>query len=90
VQILQHEQHRCGCRALGEQRERLLEDPQLRARGRLVDRPKVSERTERLEERLVRQLRADEIERTAEQDLEALAASGGGCTPESRPVATRT
>ena len=27
VQILQHEQHGCGGRAFGEQRERVLEDP---------------------------------------------------------------
>ena len=73
VQILQHQQHRCGGRALGEQRERLLEDPQLRARGRPVDLPKVCERTERLDERLERQLRADEIDGTPEQDLKARA-----------------
>ncbi len=72
VQILEHEQHRCGGGALGEQRERLLEDPQLRARGRPVDLPKVSERPQRLDERLVGQLRADEIDRAPEQDLEAL------------------
>ena len=78
VQILQHEQHGCGGRALGEQRERLLEDPQLRLRGRPVDLSKVSERAERLDERLVGQHRADEIDRTPEQDLEALGTGASG------------
>ena len=70
VQILEHEQHRCGSRALGEQRERLLEHPQLRARRLPVDLPRLSERTQGLDERLVRQLRADEIDRAPEEHLE--------------------
>ena len=78
MQILQHEQHGCGERALGEQRKRLLEDAQLRARGRPVDPPKVSDRAERLDERLVGQLRTDEIDRAPEEDLEALGAGASG------------
>ena len=70
VQILEHEQHGRGGRALGEQRERLLEHPQLRARGPLIDLPKLSERAQGLDERLVGQLRADEIDRAPEEDLE--------------------
>ena len=70
VQILEHEQHGCGSGALGEQRQRLLEHPQLRA-GRLpLGLPGLAERAQRLDERLVRQLRADEIDRAAEEDLE--------------------
>ena len=38
VQVLEHEQHRCGGRAVGEQRERVLEYAQLRA-GPRVRRP---------------------------------------------------
>ena len=69
VQILEHEQHGRGGCAVGEQRERLLEHPQLRA-GPLVDLPQLPERTQGLDERLVRQLRADEIDRAPEEDLE--------------------
>ena len=70
MQVLEHEQHRRGGRALGEQRERLLEHPQLRARRLPVDLPRLAERTQGLDERLVRQLGADEIDRAPEQDLE--------------------
>ena len=70
VQILEHEQHGCGGRAVGEQRERLLEHAQLRAGRRASTCRRLSERTQRLDERLVRQLRADEIDRAPEQDLE--------------------
>jgi hypothetical protein len=70
VQILEHEQHGHGSGALGEQRQRLLEHPQLRA-GRLPGGPPgLPERAQRLGERLIRQLRADEIDRPADQDLE--------------------
>ena len=55
---------------VGEQRERVLEYVQLRARPRFVDLPRLPERTKGLEERLIRQLYADEIDRTPEQDLE--------------------
>ena len=67
VQILEHEQHGRGGGVVGEQRERLLEHPQLRARA---CEPQLSERTQRLDERLVGQLRADEIDRAPEEDLE--------------------
>ena len=70
VQILEHEQHGRGSCAVGEQRERLLEHPQLRAGRPPVDLPRLSERTQGLDERLVRQLRADEIDRAPEEDLE--------------------
>ena len=68
VQVLEHEQHRC-C-SVGEQRERVLEDLQLRAGPRLVHRPRLPERTKGIEEGLIRQLCADEVDRAPEQDLE--------------------
>ena len=74
MQVLEHEQHRCGGCSVGEQRERVLEDLQLRAGPRLVDRPRLPERTKGLEERLIRQLCADEVDRAPEQDLEPGAA----------------
>ena len=70
VQILQYEQH--GRRALREQAERLLEHLQPRGRGRAVGPPELSERMQRLDERLVRQRRADEVDRSPEHDLEVL------------------
>jgi hypothetical protein len=70
VQILQHQQQRCGGGPLAQQRQRVLEHPQLRARRRPVDPRKRSERTQGLHERLVRQLGADQIDRAAEEDLE--------------------
>ena len=74
MQVLEHEQHGCGGGAPGEQRQRLLEHPQLRA-GRLpVSLPGLPERAQRLGEWLVRQLRTDEIDRAPEQDLEPGAA----------------
>ena len=78
VQILQHEQHRRGRGPLGEQRQRLLEHPQLRPRRLRVEPPGLPERTQRIHERLVRQLRADEIDRPAEQDLEPRVAGASG------------
>jgi len=78
VQILEYEQHRCGGSTIGEQRERLLERLQLRAGRPPVDLPKLSERTQGLEERLVRQFRADEIDRAPEEDLEAGVAGAPG------------
>ena len=66
VQILEHEQHRCGSCAVGEQRQRLLEHPQLRASAARRQ-PGLPERAQGLDERLVRQLRADEIDRAAER-----------------------
>jgi hypothetical protein len=69
VQVFEHKQdRRVGC-AVGQQRERLLEHVPLRAR-RPVELPRLAERAQRLDERLVRQLRADEVDRASEQDLE--------------------
>ena len=71
VQILEHKQHRSLGGPVAEQLQRPCECAQLRA-GRLpVARRSVAERPQRLHERLVRQLRADEIDRVSEQDLEA-------------------
>ena len=79
MQVLEHEQHGCGGCSVGEQRERLLEHPQLRAGRRFVDLPRLPERTQGLDERLVRQLCADEIDRAPEQDLEP---GGAGASRE--------
>ena len=65
MKVLEHEQHGYGGRPLGEQGERLLEHPQLGASG-----PKL-QRRQGVDERLVGQLRADEIDRASEQNLEA-------------------
>jgi hypothetical protein len=81
VQVLKHEQYRCGGCTLGEQSERVLEDVQLRARPRLVDLPRLAERTKGVDERLIWQLNADEIDRVAEQDLEP---DGTGASCELR------
>ena len=70
VQVLQHQQHRRGGRALAQQRQRLLEHPQLRARRLRVDLREAPERAQGLDERLVRQLGADQVDRAPEQDLE--------------------
>jgi hypothetical protein len=70
MEVLEHEQHRCGGCSVGEQRERVLEDMQLRARPRFVDLRRLPEGTKGLEERLKRQLHADEIDRAPEQDFE--------------------
>ena len=71
VHVLEHDQHRCESRSVGEQRERVLEHAQLRARRLPIGAPRLPERSESLEERLVRQLRADEIDRAPEKDLES-------------------
>ena len=74
MQVLEHEQHGCGSGAPGEQRQRVLEHPQLRA-GRLpLGLPGLAERAQRLGERLVWQLGTDEIDRAAKEDLEPGAA----------------
>jgi hypothetical protein len=62
VQVFQHQQRR---RALAEPREDRLEHAQLRARSAL------GQPAQRLGERLVRQLGADEIEAASHQHLEA-------------------
>src|SRR5581483_5062665 len=72
--VLEEEQHGRGGGALREQRKRLLEDAELRS-GRL---PKTADRAQRLDERLVRELRADEIDRAADEHLEAAVASAPG------------
>jgi hypothetical protein len=78
VHILEHQQHRYGSRALAEQRQRLLEHAQLRGRRRPVDLPERSERAQGLDEGLIRQLRADQIDRAAEKHLELRAAGTRG------------
>ena len=70
MQILEHEQQGRGGGAVEQQRQRLLEHPQLRARRPPIDPRDRSERTEGLDERMVRQLRADQIDRAPEEDLE--------------------
>ncbi len=71
VQILEHNQHRRLGGPVAEQLQRPCECALLRA-GRLpVPRQSVAERPQRLHERLVGQLRADEIDRVSEQDIEA-------------------
>jgi hypothetical protein len=55
---------------IAEQVERLLEHPQLGARRRHVGPRERTERAQRLQERLVRQLRADQVDRPSEHDLE--------------------
>jgi hypothetical protein len=77
VQILQHQQHRCGGRPLAQQRRCVLEHLQLRARRLPVDPREASEGARGLDERLVRQLRADQVDRAPNQDLEACVA--GAC-----------
>jgi hypothetical protein len=74
VQIVEHEQHGRVSGAVGEQRERLLEHPQLRAGLEL----QLSERTQGLDERLVGQLRPDEIDRAPQEDLEPCIACAAG------------
>ena len=66
VQVFEHQQHRIG--VIGEPRQRGLEHTQLRA-------GLARERTERFDERLVRQLGADEIDRAADPDGESAVAS---------------
>ena len=71
VQILEHEQHGYGGCSLGEEGERLLEHLQLRARLRTIDPARISQGTKGLGERLIRKLRADEVDRASEEDVEA-------------------
>jgi hypothetical protein len=70
VQVLEHQQHGRDVRSLGEQRQRLLEHAQLRARRLAIGLRERSQRTQGLGERLVRQLRADQIDRAPKQDIE--------------------
>ena len=83
MQVLEHEQHRRGGRVTGEERERLLEDPQLGTCGGVrgpwpAAERMPSNRAQGLGERLVGQLGADEIDRPAEQGPEARLAGAAG------------
>ena len=53
-----------------EHGQHVLEQAQLRPGVRVVDQPAVSDPAERVDERLVGQLRADEIDRAADEHLE--------------------
>jgi hypothetical protein len=79
MQILEHQQHGCGSGTLAEQHQRRLEQPPLRTPRRFVDPPGIAERSQGLDERLIRQLRADKINRTPEEDLEP-----GGAGPSRK------
>jgi hypothetical protein len=69
VEVLEHQQHGCRCGPLAEHVERSLEDAELRARRRRVD-PHVGDPTQRVDERLIGQLGADEVHGPADEDLE--------------------
>ena len=56
---------------IGEQFERLLEHSQLRPCRVLAARPPLLERVQRFDEWLERQLGADQIDRPADEDVEA-------------------
>jgi hypothetical protein len=71
VHVLEHQQHRCGDGVIGEQGERLLENSQLRTCRWSIGLPLLAKRTQRVDERLVGQLGADEIDRASQQGLEA-------------------
>ena len=75
VQVLEHEQHRRLGRVIREHRQRLLEHAQLRLRRPRVDRSELGERAQGFHERLVRQVRADEVDRAPEPDVEPCVAS---------------
>ena len=79
MQILEHEQDGCGLGALGEQRQRLLEGLQLGGWRRPIDVRRLPERTQSVGERLVRQLRPDEVDRATEEHL---GPGGAGATCE--------
>ena len=74
VEILQHDQQRGDRCPLRQQRQHGLEHLQLRTPDPFTER--VPERTQRVDERLERQLHPDEVDRPAEQHLETL---GAGC-----------
>ena len=63
---------------IGQQRERFLKDSQLGACRRVAGRPALAERAQRFGERLVGQFRADKIDRSPEQDLDACIARTPG------------
>ena len=70
MQVLEHQQHGSGSGALGQKRERRFEHPQLRAARRLVDLPRIAERSQGVDKRQIRELRPDEIDRAPDEDLE--------------------
>jgi hypothetical protein len=74
VQVLEQQQHRRGGGAVEQQRQRLLEHPQLRARRLRVDLREAPERAQGLDQRLVGQLRADQVDRAPDEDLEPFVA----------------
>jgi hypothetical protein len=78
VQILEHEQHWCDGCVIGQQRERFLKDAQLGACRRAIGRPALAEWAQGFGERLVGQLRADKIDRSPEQDIDACVARAPG------------
>ena len=79
VEILEHHQQRALLCTACQQRKRVLEHAQLRIR-RLSGQPRKRRhvRPQRVDERLERQLRADEIEAAANHDLESVAAGARG------------
>ena len=78
VQVLKDEQQGPGGRAFGEERQRRLEHPQLRALRRCPGFPWIPERPQGVDERLVGELRADEVDRAPEEDLEPRVAGTAG------------
>ena len=84
VQVLEHEQHRRLGRVIREHGQCLLEHAQLGARRPPVDRSELCERAQGFHERLVRQVRADEVDRAPEPDVEPCVAGACrelGCEP---------
>src|SRR5690242_363761 len=71
VNVLEHEQNRSLVGTVGEQRERQLEYTEP-ASDQPVLASQLSERRQSLDERLVRQLGTDEVDRAAGQDVEAI------------------
>src|SRR6185436_15683035 len=72
MQILQDEQHGDNSRAIGDQRERLLKYLKLRAGRLAIDLPESPERTQSLDERLIRQLSTDQVDRPTDEHLARL------------------
>ena len=70
VHVLEHEQHRRRRRTIRQQRQCVLEHAQLRGRRLPPGWSTLAEWPQRLDERLVWQLGADEIDRPPEQDVE--------------------
>jgi len=84
VRVFEHEQHRRRSCPIRQQRERLLEHRELGARGPRVDLRRRSERSQGLDEGLIRQLGPDEIDRVPQENLETRVAGACrelGCEP---------